>query len=316
MFDQNFSFSLALGGGGVKGLAHIALLKVLDQWDIKPKTIAGTSIGAIIGALYANGISGAEIESRIRDHIIVKGEKPKSVFNKRKNLLKWAKLFKLDRSRGGIFRADRLFDLIFFEIMELSFEDLKIPFSAIATDFYSGEEVVLNSGKLRPAVQASMCVPGVFPPVYHNNQLLIDGGTVNNVPTSAVYSDSDYVLASDVIGLPRFEEPSATQIFSGAFHIMIHAATKLQFMNYPPHFLFQPDTHGIDAFDFHRIEEVFDRADEAAQLWSEQMQGKPTTKKASCANVQEKPNNTHVATLSVAPQNDDADASRRRDCID
>jgi len=108
--SQNALIGVALSGGGVKGLAHIGLLKKLDALQIKPDFIAGTSMGAIIGALYATGMSGQDIEDRVREHIVVKGTKPKQIYRNRKNLIKWAKIFSFSKQRGGFFAADGLFE--------------------------------------------------------------------------------------------------------------------------------------------------------------------------------------------------------------
>lgn len=276
-------FGLALGGGGVKGLAHIALLKKLDQIGAKPKVIAGTSIGAIIGALYASGLSGLEIEERVREHLFSRKSGIKDAYRRRKNLLKWLKVFAFEKARGGLIAADGLFEHLFSELVEKDFSELDIPFAAIAADFHSGEEVVLNTGSVLTAVQASMAVPGVFAPVERDNRLLVDGGVVNNVPCNHVVltsasvlnndtisgeapvsnSDTPIIIASDVISLSDVKQPKTAQVLSGAFSIMLRTSTEQHFALNPPDFIFRPPTSDIEPFDFHKISDILDCGEQA-----------------------------------------------------
>ncbi|MFL0800935.1 MAG: patatin-like phospholipase family protein [Agarilytica sp.] len=265
-------FGLALGGGGVKGLAHIALLKKLDEMGAKPQAISGTSMGAIIGALYAHGLSGLDIEQRVRSHLFSRRGIVKDTYRRRKHLVKWLKVFKFDKKRGGFITADGLFEHLFSELIACDFSDLEIPFTAVAGDFHSAEEVVLNSGSVLPAVQASMAVPGVFAPINLNNRLLVDGGVVNNVPCSHVAQPGQLTIASDVISLSEIETPKATEVVSGAFSIMMRAATEQRFALHPPDFIFRPDTKQIDAFDFHKIATVLARGEEAIEASAKKLE--------------------------------------------
>ncbi|MFL0811296.1 MAG: patatin-like phospholipase family protein [Agarilytica sp.] len=255
------SFTLALGGGGVKGLAHIPLLKFLDTLGLKPTAIAGTSMGAIIGALYASGLSGIEIEQRVNKHLFLREDGFRGNFRRRKHLVKWLKVFSIEKSRGGFVAADGLFEHLFTELVGQEFANLAIPFTAIATDFHSGKEIALNSGPLLPAVQASMAVPGVFAPVEIGEQLLIDGGLVNNVPVNQLYGKGQLLIASDVISLSGIKQPKTTQVLSGALSILLQKLTQVEFEKFPPDFVFQPDTQEIDAFDFHKIVQVLARGE-------------------------------------------------------
>lgn len=268
MANPMAKFGLVLGGGGVKGLAHIALLKQLDAAGIRPSHIAGTSMGAIIGALYACGISGAEMEARIKAHILTPDQdKIKQLIAKRKHLAKWFKVFSINTSSGSLLDASGLFEFLFSEIGQNQFEDLAIPFAAVATDFYSGHAVVLDKGDLLQSVMASMAVPGVFPAVDINGRTLIDGGTVNNLPCDLIAPHCDKLIASDVICLPRQTSPKSKQMLTGALSIMLANQTRGQLKRFPPDVLFQPDTDEIDAFDLHKINLIFERAEaEAVEL--------------------------------------------------
>ncbi len=254
---------LALGGGGVKGLGHIGLLKMLDQHGLRPDLIAGTSMGAIVAALYAHGLSGRDIEERVRAHIITRGERVRDIYGKRSKLMLWSRIFRLERNPGGLLAADGLFAHLFSELVDLNFEDLAMPLTVIATDFHTGEEYPIRSGPVLPAVRASIAVPGVFAPVRHQGRLLIDGGLVNNLPTSHVH-DSDFVIASNVITLPVSDTPKTLEVIDGAINIMVTHVTRQALAQFPADILVQVDSNGIDAFDFLKIEEALARGDIAA----------------------------------------------------
>jgi NTE family protein len=263
--NKKEDFALVLGGGGVKGLAHIALLKELDRLQVKPSLIVGTSMGAIMGGLYASGVCGEEIEARVRSHIINPGESAKDIFKKHKELLTWLKVFSFERSRGGFFAAQGLFDHLFSEVVDLDFKDLDIPIISVATNYYTGKAVELSRRNVLSAIKASMAVPGVFAPVMLDDQLLVDGGLVNNLPCDVAAKSSSLIIASDVISLPEEKEPSTWQIMSGALHIMLEEGTNKRLQDYPVDFIFKPNTSGIDAFDFMKIATVLEQADKEAQ---------------------------------------------------
>ncbi|MBX2857774.1 MAG: patatin-like phospholipase family protein [Cellvibrionaceae bacterium] len=261
---------LALGGGGVKGLAHIAMLKVLDEFKITPSKIVGSSMGAILGALYASGLSGQAIEQRVKQHIILPGQAFKDIFQQRKHLLKWAKVFSFSQHRGGILAADGLFEHLFFELRDIDFKDLNLRFSAMATDYHTAEEVELDSGELLSAILASMAIPGVFAPVKRDQRLLIDGGTVNNLPCDRL-PDSDLRIASDVITLAPSREPKASQALIDAVSIVLTHNTRQRINACPPDLLFKPDTSGIDVFDFLKIREALARGEEEAETFRKRL---------------------------------------------
>ena len=173
---------LALGGGGVRGLAHIPILETLDDFGIKPSIIAGTSMGAIIGALYASGMSGKEIRERISRHLILKDDTWRDIIAKKSDLLKLVTAFSAEFPRGGFINTQGFFEYLFSEIKKRTFEELEVPLLVIAADYWTAEEIVFETDALLPALQASMAVPGVFAPVSIGGRVLVDGGVVNLVP--------------------------------------------------------------------------------------------------------------------------------------
>ena len=247
---------VALGGGGVKGLAHVPLLKLLDRLSLKPCAIAGTSIGAIVGALYAYGLSGEDIEQRILAHTLSKGGLSKEIFSKRKALSKWFRVFSFSKDKAAWLSADGIFTQLFPELQEITFDTLATPLSVVATDFHNGEEVLLNQGNVLEAVRASMAVPGIFAPVRKNAKLLVDGGLVNNLPTKHLYPHAEFIIASDVISLVNEPLLRPNHMISGALALMLSQSTNHNLKAYPAHILVRPNTSNIDAFDLHKIHEA------------------------------------------------------------
>ncbi|MFA5031614.1 MAG: patatin-like phospholipase family protein [bacterium] len=179
---------LVLGSGVAKGLAHIGVLKAIDKQKIPIDFIAGTSIGALIGAMYASGISGEEIEE-IALNIDIK---------------KTLALFTPTMSYSGLIDGQRVINFIESIIGRQNIEDLRIPFAAISSNIVTGEEIVITKGSLLNALRASISIPGIFTPVEYNQKLLVDGGLVNPVPVSAVLKmGADIVIAVNVLSAPQ-----------------------------------------------------------------------------------------------------------------
>lgn len=261
------SIGIALGGGGVRGIAHLPILRTLDELGVRPAFVAGTSMGAILGALYASGMSGADIEERIRQHIVLRDDNLRSLIKKSTHLKDWLKAFTPGFGSAGLVTADGVFKHLFNELQDLDFVDLNIPFAAIACDYWTGEEVIQNSGAVLPAVQASMAVPGVFPPVQLNDHYLIDGGVVNNLPYELVQENTDICIAVDVTNLPAKDsgsKPKPIEVATGALDIMQLDAIKKRLDIQKPDFLLRPKIESIGMFDFHKIEHVLDMGERAA----------------------------------------------------
>ena len=189
---------IALGGGGVRGLAHVPILQVLDDLQIRPAVISGASMGGVIGALYASGMSAREIREVVERRLILKNDTWRDVIEKSDELLKWVHAFKPDFSGSGLINAEGILNSLLNEIKAESFEELEIPFLVVATDYWSAEEVVFETGELFPAIRASMAVPGVFSPVSVENRILVDGGVVNMVPYDLLMSCADFIIAVNV----------------------------------------------------------------------------------------------------------------------
>lgn len=265
---------LALGGGGVRGLAHVLVLEALDDLGIKPNIISGTSMGAIIGALYASGMSGKEIRERISRILILKDDTWRDIVAKKSDLLKLVKAFASEIPRGGFINTQGFFEYLFSEIKKRTFEELEIPLLVVAADYWTAEEVVFDRDELLPALQASMAVPGVFAPVYHEDKVLVDGGVVNLVPYDHLLERADFTIAVDVskVRSPgKREIPGALESVLGAFNIMQASALAERMKIRQPDIYVQTEIQGIRMLDFGKTEDVFLQAEPAIALLKKQL---------------------------------------------
>ena len=171
---------LALGGGGVRGGAHIGLLKVLDREGIEVGPIAGTSAGGLVGGLYAAGLSGREIEEFLTG-------------------LARGRLLDPEPSGWSLLSTGRFARMVARRVGHAPIEDLPHPFAAVAVDLRQACQVLITHGPLATAIQATIAVPGLLCPVEQDGCLLVDGGVLNNVPVDAVRRlGAERVLAVDV----------------------------------------------------------------------------------------------------------------------
>ncbi len=179
--SQRSRLGIALGAGAARGWAHIGVLRVLARAGREPAFVAGTSIGALVGAAYAAGRLDA-LEGWVR------GLQRRDV----------VALMDLAFS-GGVMNGHRLFELFAEEVPDLDIADLERPYAAVATDLETGREVWLTRGSLHAAVRASIALPGLISPVRHQGRWLVDGGLVNPVPVSVCHAlGAEEVIAVDL----------------------------------------------------------------------------------------------------------------------
>jgi len=192
-YSDRAKIGYALGGGGARGLSHIGVMKVLEEHGIYPDVIAGTSIGALVGALYASGLRAGDIERALR-----------------LDLRRLAMLADVRLSLSGLVQGKRVTSALKAFLGDLDFADLKIPFACVATDIVKGQQIVMRTGPVITAVRASISVPGLFTPVKVRGRYLVDGGLVNMVPVSTCRDmGAEYVVGVNVIPDPagRIHEP-------------------------------------------------------------------------------------------------------------
>jgi NTE family protein len=168
---------LALSGGGARGIAHIGVLKALDEMGVKIAVLSGTSAGSLVGALYAYGYSPNNIFDIIKHVSIFRSVRPA-----------WA--------WSGLLTMDGLRELLSNSLPENSFDALKIPLVIAATEIRKGEINYFSDGELIPAIVASCSVPAVFNPVSFNGGLFVDGGLCDNLPSRVIAQSSDFIIGS------------------------------------------------------------------------------------------------------------------------
>lgn len=222
--------ALVLSGGGAKGIAHLPTLQLLDSLGIVPDLIVGNSMGSILGALYATGYSGDSIVSIVKqahwDKLMGGGVSLRDVGVEEKTEFN-RYMLELDWGKGNVEIGNALLNdqnlrefitLLTFPVYDVDdFDDLPIPFRAIATDIVNGKEVLLDKGSLALAMRASMSIPGVFRPVYYKETLLVDGGILNNFPTDvAKKMGADIIIGSDV-GAPNLTKENLEKLQSLIF---------------------------------------------------------------------------------------------------
>lgn len=256
---------LALGGGGVRGLAHLHAFCVFDELGIKPHCIAGTSIGAVFGALYAGGFTGQKIKDLVEQLLLQKNGTFADLLNR--DVKKWFELLDPAFSRSAILKGDKIVNFIAESLQCTQFEELKIPLSVATTDFWRGEEVVLDSGDLLSAIRASMAVPAVFMPVEREGRILVDGGLVNPLPCSLVRERCDVVVAVDVSGelKQKGKRPDFMGAILGSFDIVQKSLIAEQVIDHPPDILLRPDIHGVRMLDFNKSAQVYEDSESIKQ---------------------------------------------------
>ena len=262
---------LALSGGGALGLAEIGVIQWMEENHIPVDRIAGTSMGSIIGAMYATGMSPAEIQKFAEQINWDEAFLPEPVYRQlsyrrkqdRRNFLVNAALgFKHGLNGPNGFNSGQgvglLLDRIAFPDSGIAtFDDLPIPFRCVATDMQSGEAVVLHNGPLARAVRASMAIPGVFTPVEMNGRILADGGMVQNIPVQTVRSmDADVVIAVELHSPPGklSELESLTGVLSRAIDVMITQNERLSLALADAKV--SVDMKGFSVTDYNRVSEL------------------------------------------------------------
>ena len=277
---------LVLSGGAARGLAHVGVLKALEEQGIHIDAIAGTSMGAVIGGLYASGYKIDELEklalsidwqealsdSPAREDVPFRRKQDDRDFLVRQKLS-----FRDDGSLGlplGVIQGQNLALLLESLLAHSSdvrdFDKLPIPFRAVATDIVSGEKVVFRKGHLPQVIRASMSIPAVFAPVEINGQLLVDGGMVDNIPVDVAREMGvDLVIVVD-IGTPlrgRKELNTVFDILNQSITLMTRSNSEVQLATLKPDdILIKPSLASIGATDFGRSEEIINAGYRATQI--------------------------------------------------
>ncbi len=259
------TFALALGSGGARGLAHIAVIEALDEMGVKPVAVAGTSIGALIAGAYAAGMSGKDI----RHHVIRFAHDRHETMSR----LVQARAGKLTDLFSGAFSQATQMDAEKFcaqflpEAIPEEFSRLPIPLTAMATDLHRRQEAAISSGALRPALAASIAFPGLFRPVQIDGRVLVDGGATNPLPFDRLAGCADVVIAVDVFGVPAAERndlPGAWESMFTTLLIMGSTIVAAKHKHAPPDLVIRPNVGIFRTLDFYQASSII-RAAEAAK---------------------------------------------------
>jgi len=283
---------LALGSGGARGWCHIGVLRALEEAGIRPDVVAGTSMGALVGAAYCSGVL-----DRLED------------FARNITPLSMARMIDPDLRAGGLVAGNAVVRALEALDLRVTFADLVRPFIAVTTDLYRGRELWLRDGALLPAVRASIAIPGIFTPVRHDNRWLMDGGMSNPVPVSACRAlGADIVIAVDpnagnlgaerggrrsllpqvriealIAQLPRQLQPAAAaylapepekttqplgylEVISTAIDVMIDQIRRSRLAGDPPDVMVDLDLSHLNVLSFHEAATAIEHGNAAMQV--------------------------------------------------
>ncbi len=249
---------LALGGGGARGFAHIHVMEALDEMGVVPARIAGTSIGAIIGAGAAAGLTGREMRAHTEDILSARVELVRQLFAARSEPV--STFLRFLPIRSSLFNAESLMELLLPKSVPKTFAELKTPLAVVATDFYAQEQWVMTDGLLRRAVAASMALPAIFSPVVIDGRPMVDGGLVNPLPFDLFGSDVDITIAIDVSGAPKRREdgtaPSPVEVITSSSQIFQRSIVREKLRAMQPDVFIAAPVDEFSVLDFHRFKEV------------------------------------------------------------
>jgi NTE family protein len=223
--------ALVLGGGAARGFAHIGVIKSLEAQGIVPDIVVGTSAGSVVGALYASGMSGFDLQNlalQMEEDMVADWALP----------------------NRGVLKGEALQDFINQKVKNVTIQKMPKPLGVVATDLQSGEMVLFRQGNTGMAVRASSAVPGVFQPVEISGRDFVDGGLTSPVPAQSARSmGADFVIAVDISNVSRRDKLTGTlDVLLQTFSIMGHAISKLELEE--ADVVIRPKTAAVSSTDF------------------------------------------------------------------
>ncbi len=261
MFKRK-KIGLALSGGGMKGLAHIGVLRMLEEYNIPIDFISGTSMGALVGALYSAEPNAKKLEDETLKEDI-KG------------------LFDYTLSRYGIIKGKKIEDFLERKLNNINFDKLKIPLFVTSFDVEREREVIFSKGNVAKAVRASISIPGVFFPVENNKRILVDGGVIDPIPTEILRKiGADFVIAVNVNAMkmkkPIYNEkavlkegnkkiPSMLQNTFRSFGVVEGESSEADLVGNKADYIINVDLKNVNLFDFERKKEIIRKGKSAAR---------------------------------------------------
>jgi NTE family protein len=244
------TFALALGGGGARGLAHVVVMEALDEIGLRPVAIAGCSIGAAIAAAYAAGMSGKAIRRHVISLAHARGETIARLFGARAITL--SSMIAAPFGNPMLLDAEKLCTAFLPAAVPDDFAQLGIPLIVPATDLYGRAEVAFAAGPLKPAIAASMAVPGLVRPVEHDGRVLVDGAAVDPLPFEHLHGRADVILAVDTTVGPIAPRgiPDPWENLFATLQVMSHTIVAEKLKRGAPDILLRPDLAAFRLLDF------------------------------------------------------------------
>jgi len=278
--NQRPKVGLVLSGGGAKGVAHIGVLKAMEEAGLTPDYITGTSMGSIIGGLYSIGYSADELKEIVEGvnwDLVLTNKIPlnKVTFEEKRFYGRYLLDFYLKDKKiqfpSGVIEGQALMEL-FTKVTRpvhdiTDFNDFPIPFACVASNIVTGEPVVLNKGSLAQSMRASMAIPTFFTPVKIDGKLLVDGGLVRNVPVPEVLDMGADIVICVYVGTdlhPESELKSLVSILTQSAFITSARDNREQLKKCD--ILIQPDLGGLSTSSFHTTSEILERGNAACQM--------------------------------------------------
>ncbi|TFB23317.1 patatin family protein [Filobacillus milosensis] len=256
---------LALGSGGARGFSHLGVIKVLEEHGIPIDYIAGSSMGALVGAFYGSG---------------------QTVENMYQLALTFKRKYFMDIivPKMGLIQGDRIKSYISMFTFNKKLEEFKIPVSIVATDVYNGEKVVFSEGDAATAVRASISIPGVFVPVKVGDHLLVDGGVIDRIPISVVKDmGADIVIAVDCSKFEKNTEVySIYDIIMQSIDIMQNEITNYRMVD--ADIIMRPEVYSYSSRNYSQIEEIISKGEEEGIKHIDQIKNVIADWKGSDAN--------------------------------
>ena len=249
---------VALGGGGARGIAHIAYLKAMEECGVRPSVISGTSSGSIVGALYAGGMSPGEMYAVLERLFSIQKEQAKSI-----------KQFKrMPESLITSFVKKYLCRIM----PKQRFEDLSIPLKVVATNFHSLEERVFETGDILSAVMGSIAFPGVFAPQIVDDQYYMDGGATNIVPFDIIRDECDVLVAIDVSEVRgNSYKVTSKKAVKATWAATQEALLRAKLKTHPVDLFERPDISKVRTMEFNKYKRVNKRAKELVPVFKQKL---------------------------------------------
>ena len=261
--ERTQTIAIALGSGGARGLSHILVLEALDELGIKPVAIAGASIGALIGAVYASGVPAKDIHALAAGLLRNRGEIMRRLLA--------ARIGRISDLFGGLgnpvmLDAERFVGSFMPDLVPEDFEQLEIPLQVVATDYWERREKMFDHGPIRPAVAASLAIPGLIRPVAHHGHTLVDGGAVNPLPFDLLRTKADIVLAVDITGGHSGKSnergvPGPFEAMFATLQIMASSVVGEKLKSGAPDILIRPNVDAFRVLDFFRATAILKAAE-------------------------------------------------------